>query len=177
MFGAVRNEADPFTARFIEELRAQPDLFCVITRSETDPGRHVEVFGGSPNETMYQMRARNFEAPPARPYNPPTGHGDWALSRSAMDVLYGVDPIVGYLAVFDRPRSAGWFFHFKKFPVKYILILDAVYGRSVHHISRQVAWAAFRAHNLAEGDYSPQKYAAASDTLVAQHMAARLGWL
>ncbi|KAG9311909.1 hypothetical protein JVU11DRAFT_8170 [Chiua virens] len=45
MFGAMRNERDGFTEAFIRELRARPDLFQVVLRSETAPGRQVEMFG------------------------------------------------------------------------------------------------------------------------------------
>lgn len=44
MFGALRNEPDPFNDAFLRELHARPDLFQVVTRSETDPGHDVEVF-------------------------------------------------------------------------------------------------------------------------------------
>jgi hypothetical protein len=46
IFGAVRNEPDEFTDAFVGELRARPDLFQVVTRSDTDPDRQVEAFGG-----------------------------------------------------------------------------------------------------------------------------------
>ncbi|KAJ7438444.1 hypothetical protein FB451DRAFT_1060252 [Mycena latifolia] len=36
MFGAIRNEPDDFTTAFLRELRARPDLFAVVTRSDTD---------------------------------------------------------------------------------------------------------------------------------------------
>jgi hypothetical protein len=39
IFGAIRNEEDEFTRAFLRELRARPDFFQVVTRSETDPGQ------------------------------------------------------------------------------------------------------------------------------------------
>lgn len=116
MFGAIRNEPDSFSDAFLAELRVRPDLFYVVTRSETDPGRQVQGFGGSGTKTLTQMRMRmrTFEAPPADFNNRPPGQGDWNIIRSAVDVLYGSKPLVGYLAKLDRGASAGWFFHFKR---------------------------------------------------------------
>ncbi|KAF9235400.1 hypothetical protein BU15DRAFT_32467, partial [Melanogaster broomeanus] len=96
MFGAVRNEPDPFVDAFLRELRARPDLFQVVTRSETDPGREVEIFGAGPSQALPMMRSRSFEAP--RSSSPPNGSGEWSVNRSAVDVLYGTaKEIQGYL--------------------------------------------------------------------------------
>jgi hypothetical protein len=37
MFGAIQNEPDQFTEAFLNELRTQPDLFHVLTRSDIWP--------------------------------------------------------------------------------------------------------------------------------------------
>ncbi|KAG8216307.1 hypothetical protein J3R82DRAFT_6373 [Butyriboletus roseoflavus] len=94
MFGAVRNEKDGFVEAFFRELRARPDLFQVVIRSETAPGREVEVFGSGPlnNEALPAMRGRSFEAPPSptSPFPAPVStSGKWEVFRSAVDVLYG----------------------------------------------------------------------------------------
>jgi hypothetical protein len=74
MFGTIQNEPDQFTEAFLDKLRAQPDLFLVLTRSDTDPGRKVETMGGSHSEPLVQMRSRTFEAPFAPPLdNRPRG--------------------------------------------------------------------------------------------------------
>lgn len=67
MFGAVRNERDEFVNAFLRELRARPDLFQVVLRSETAPSHHVEMFGSGPsnNDALPVMRTRQFEAPPS----------------------------------------------------------------------------------------------------------------
>jgi hypothetical protein len=177
MFGAIRHKPDQFAKAFLDELRARPDLFIVVTRSDSDPGREVENFGGSPNEVPFQMRSRTFEAPFALPGSVPHGRGEWDIQRSAVDILYGRKPIQGYLIALERPGSAGWFFHFKKFPVKYFVILDATPGRHVHHIVRLVAWAAFRALKLVNGEYNLQSYHKASDAFFQKHASERLSWM
>jgi hypothetical protein len=154
------------------------DQICILLlRSDADPGRKVETFGGSPNEALSQMRTRTFEAPFAQFDDRPQGRGEWTVRRSAVDVLYGTDPIVGYLAALERPKSVGWFFHFKKFPVKYFSILDATPGRHVHHLARLVAWAALCAQNLAKGEYDERAYFKASDILFQKHASERLAWM
>lgn len=45
LLGAVRNEEDAFMTAFLDRLLSHPDLFQVITRSDTDPGEHVQVSG------------------------------------------------------------------------------------------------------------------------------------
>jgi hypothetical protein len=85
MFGAIRNEPDDFTTAFLRELRARPDLFTVVTRSDTDPPLKVESFG---NVTA-QMRSRKFEAPFQPVENRPAGQGPWEVIRSAINILYG----------------------------------------------------------------------------------------
>lgn len=177
MFGAVRNEPDQFTDAFLNELRARPDLFHVLTRSDTDPGRKVETFGVSPNEQLVQVRSRSFEAPLAPLDNRPLGPDNWVTNRSAVDILYGRKPVEGYLIAANRPGSGGWLFRFKKFPVKYFVILDPTPGRHVNHLARQVAWAALRAHKLAEGKYNEKAYGKASDVLFQNAASERLSWM
>ncbi|KAF9233643.1 hypothetical protein BU15DRAFT_79892 [Melanogaster broomeanus] len=175
MFGAVRNEPDPFVDAFLRELRARPDLFQVVTRSETDPGREVEIFGAGPSQALPTMRSRSFEAP--RSSFPPNGSGEWKVVRSAVDVLYGTGKeIQGYLTILSRDMK-GWFFRYKKFPVKYFVILDTVPNRDHSVLARNVAWAALRARRYGEGEYDLRKYAIASDKLFQKCANERLGWL
>lgn len=178
MFGAVRNAPDKFTAAFLKELRARPDLFLVLTRSDTDPGKKTESFGEFGGDVVAQLRMRTFEAPFASVQNRPEGRGAWNVMRSAVDVLYGTNPeLLGYLTQLERPRSAGWFFHFKNFPVKYFVILDRTPNRHVHDLVTQVAWAALCAQGLAEGDFTKRKYYKASDILFQKHASERLAWM
>ncbi|KAK0194072.1 hypothetical protein F5146DRAFT_418329 [Armillaria mellea] len=182
MFGALRNEPDDFVDAFLKELRCRPDTFYVVARSETAPGREIETFG----TVSAQMRAMMFEARIGDSNPAPRAQEEWSVSRSATDILYGtgenkpvkglgrVPGIVGYLTALDRPKSAGWFFHFKKFPVKYFAIMDAEPNRHVSHLARNVAWAAFRAHGLVKGSYDARLYAKASDELVQAHATNRL---
>ncbi|KAK0205056.1 hypothetical protein DFS33DRAFT_727936 [Desarmillaria ectypa] len=183
MFGAVRNEPDNFVDAFLKELRCRPDMFYVVTRSETAPGREVETFG----TVSAQMRGRMFEARIGN--SAPRAQAEWSVMRSATDILYGtgenksakgleglghVPGIVGYLTALCRPKSAGWFFNFKKFPVKYFAIMDAEPNRHVSHLARNVAWAAFRAQGRVTGSYDAGLYARASDRLVQEHADKRL---
>ncbi|KAJ7756712.1 hypothetical protein B0H14DRAFT_2294391, partial [Mycena olivaceomarginata] len=69
-----------------------------------------------------------------------------------------------------------FFFH-KRFPVKYFLILDASATSNVHDLARQVAWAAFRAQGLVQGDYDERKYDKASDVLFIKSARERLSFL
>ncbi|KAF7342643.1 hypothetical protein MSAN_02021100 [Mycena sanguinolenta] len=183
IFGALRDEPDDFTEAFLNELRARPDLFSVVTRSDTDPPRKLDSFGGVTDHA----RTRKFEAPTQ--LTRPTGSGEWEVLRSAFNVLYGggADPynkIPGYLsAKFNmgkdskgRGEARGFFFH-KRFPVKYFLILDASATSNVHDLARQVAWAAFRAHRLVQGDYDERKYDKASDVLFIKSARERLSFL
>ncbi|KAF8837063.1 hypothetical protein BDN67DRAFT_973484 [Paxillus ammoniavirescens] len=175
MFGAVRNEPDAFTDAFLGELRARPDLFQVVTRSETDPGQEVEICGAGPSEALPQVRMRSFEAPPS--LSPPQGVGEWQVARSAVDVLYGTGKeIQGYLTLLSRDVK-GWFFSFKKFPVKYFVILDTVPYRDHSILARNVAWAALRAGGYGKGEYDLRKHAIASDKLFEKCANERLGWL
>ena len=177
MFGATRNEEDEFTRTFLRELRARPDLFQVITRSETDPGQNIEAFGAGPGEALPNMRVRTFEAPPAPLSNPPQGHGEWEVIRSAHDVLYGTRrEIQGYLTILARDKK-GWFFRFKSFPVKYFVILDTVPSRHYGHLARNVAWAALRARGYGEGEYALRKYVIASDKLFQDCAEERFVWM
>ncbi|KAJ7674352.1 hypothetical protein B0H17DRAFT_1161752 [Mycena rosella] len=184
IFGAIRNEPDDFTTAFLRELRARPDLFTVVTRSDTDPPLKVESFG----EVTDQMRTRQFEAPPQPPWNAPAGRGPWNVMRTAVDVLYGggqgpYETHAGYLSPgFNntkgaRGRTETSFFYHKHFPVKYFLILDASPTGNVHDLAIQVAWAAFRAKGLVQGNYDKRRYEKASDVLFTQHARERLSFL
>lgn len=178
IFGAVRNEPDPFVNAFMAELRARPDLFQVVTRSETDPRHDTQIFGAEPSEALPNIRTRSFEAP--RSPTPPHGFGEWKIVRSAEDILYGTGTqfgtFKGYLTdLSQQPR--GWFFHHKKFPVKYFAILDTTPYRDCSILARNVAWAALRAGKYGQGEYELRKYGAASDKLFEKCTKERLGWL
>lgn len=181
MFGAVRNEPDPFVDAFLRELRARPDLFQVVLRSETAPSRNVNMFGSGPsnNDALPAVRFRQFEAPPSQfpPSVPPSMSDKWEVMWSATDVLYGTGKeIQGYLTILAQsPR--GWFFHLKTFPVTYFVILDTVPHRDKSVLARNVAWAALRAGGYAEGEYTLRKYAVASDKLFDRCSRERLGWM
>ncbi|KAG2744882.1 hypothetical protein P692DRAFT_201841408 [Suillus brevipes Sb2] len=183
VFGALRNEPDSFNDAFLRELRARPDLFQVVTRSETDPGRDVEI---SPTDALPAMRYRQFEAPPARASNRPTGSGDWMVLRSAVDVLYGTrcempggsnQSFFGYLQTLDSGNNKGWFFCFKKFPVKYIVILDTVPNRHHSVLAKNVAWVALRVRGYGEGEFESRKYARASDKFFQKRAKELLSWM
>ncbi|KAJ7761211.1 hypothetical protein DFH07DRAFT_424648 [Mycena maculata] len=186
MFGAIRNEPDEFTTAFLHELRARPDLFAVVTRSDTDPPLKLESFG----DVTDQMRNRQFEAPFAPVEHRPAGRGPWQVIRSAENVLYGgMQGIMdkeagsGYLSgAFNNTKGAGdrkeiSFFYHKRFPVRYFLILSASPAGNVHDLARQVAWAAFRAKGLVHGDYDEARYDKASDVLFIKHARERLSFL
>ncbi|KAJ7648957.1 hypothetical protein DFH06DRAFT_1208618 [Mycena polygramma] len=184
MFGCIRNEPDDFTIAFIRELRSRPDLFSVVTRSDTDPPLKVESFG----DVTDQMRSRQFEAPFQSFQNRPTGRGTWEVWRSAVNVLYGggkgpAEQSSGYLSAgYNNTKGAGGrpevsFFYHKRFPVKYFLILSATPASNVHDLARQVAWAAFRAKGLVQGNYDKKRYAKASDVLFTQHARERLSFM
>ncbi|KAG2744884.1 hypothetical protein P692DRAFT_201105309, partial [Suillus brevipes Sb2] len=179
MFGALRNEPDSFNDAFIRELRARPDLFQVVTRSETDPGRDVEIF---PTDALPMARSRYFEAPLSLTANRPPGSGEWNVSRSAVDVLYGTHcempgvpnhPFLGYLR---NRNKIGWFFRFIKFPVKYIVILDTVPNRHHSVLAKNVVWAALRAQGYGEGEFESRKYARASDNLFQKRAEELFSW-
>ncbi|KAJ7353272.1 hypothetical protein DFH08DRAFT_692296, partial [Mycena albidolilacea] len=61
------------------------------------------------------------------------------------------------------------FFYCKRFPVKYFLILSASPAMNGHMLVRQVAWAAFGANGLVQGNYDENKYNKASDVLFTKH--------
>ncbi|KAG9311910.1 hypothetical protein JVU11DRAFT_8171 [Chiua virens] len=172
MFGAVRNDRDGFVDAFIRELRARPDLFQVVLRSDTAPGRQVEMFGSgaSNNQALPAFRERQFEAPPSwRPFPPSvpsSANDEWKITLSAIDVLYvSNDEFTGYLNNKAQSRQAQ-FFRFKTFPVTYFVILDTVPFRNKSVLARNIAWAALRAGGYAEGEYTVHKYAVAADKLV-----------
>ncbi len=99
IFGAIRNEPDAFTDRFLDELRASPELFYLVTHSDTDTGHKVDEFG---IDGAHHMRFRRFDAPPPSPHsNLPIGYGDWTIMRTARDVLYGHKSDLNSL--FDTP--------------------------------------------------------------------------
>ncbi|KAJ7154369.1 hypothetical protein C8R43DRAFT_1000985 [Mycena crocata] len=189
MFGALRNKPDPFTKAFIQELRARPDLFAVVTRSDTDPPLKVNWFG---NVTA-PIRRRQFEAPSRPTEMAPAGRGRWEVLRSAQHVFYGggkgpnpSDKSVagpGYLSTAGsnaqptEGRMERSFFLHKRFPVKYFLILSASPTLSLHDLARQVAWTAFRANGLVQGDYDRERYDRASDVLFKKHARERLSFL
>ncbi|KAJ7511581.1 hypothetical protein B0H11DRAFT_1700199 [Mycena galericulata] len=189
MFGAIRDEPDDFSIAFLRELRARPDLFTVVTRSDTDPPLKLESFGNVTD----QMRTRQFEAPFQPVHNAPSGRGTWQVIRSTENVLYGglqgalekkkgMDTS-GYLTPgYNNTKGEGGrkeqsFFYFKRFPVKYFLILSASATENVHDLARQVAWAAFRAHGLVHGNYDKARYDKASDVLFTKHARERLSFL
>ncbi|KAG2143586.1 hypothetical protein DEU56DRAFT_242503 [Suillus clintonianus] len=186
MFGALRNESDAFNDAFLRELSARPDLFQVITRSETDPGREIEVFGAGPAGVLPAIRHREFEAPLAPFAHRPTGSGEWVVTRSALDILYGTHvkmprgpkrPFPGYLRTMGSGQSPGWFFRFKKFPVKYIVILDTVPNRDHSILAKNVAWAALCARGYGEGGIGTWKYARASDKLFQKRAEELHAWM
>ncbi|KAJ7788010.1 hypothetical protein B0H14DRAFT_2950613 [Mycena olivaceomarginata] len=188
MFGALRNKPDSFTKAFLQELRSRPDLFTVVTRSDTDPPRKINWFG----KVTDPIRRRQFEAPSQPAQNAPTGRGRWEVMRSAANVFYGggqvpgpVDKAAGpgYLSdTLDNNRGPEGrmersFFLHKRFPVKYFLILSASPTMNVHDLARQLAWVAFRAHGLVQGEYDKEKYDKASDVLFKKHARERLSFL
>ncbi|KAJ7018731.1 hypothetical protein C8F04DRAFT_1198586 [Mycena alexandri] len=168
MFGALRNKPDSFTKAFLAELRSRPDLFTVVTRSDTDPARKINWFG----KVMHPIRRRQFEAPSQPVQNAPIVPGP-------VDKAAGQ----GYLSdALDNNRGAEGrmersFFLHKRFPVKYFLILSASPIMNVHDLARQVAWVAFRAHGLVQGEYNKEKYDKASDVLFKKHARERLSFL
>lgn len=178
LFAAIKNESDEFTDAFIRELAARPDLFQVIIRSETDPDQVVEIFGESPGEELASMRVRTFEAPPPAPTlnPPPKGEGEWTVKRSALDLLHGTSRDTrGYLTVFRlNPK---WLFRFKTFPVKYLLVLDAIPNRDHSHLARNLAWAALCARGYGEGEYTLDKYTKAGDKAVNERAEECFGWM
>ncbi|KAI6104885.1 hypothetical protein EDD16DRAFT_1492213 [Pisolithus croceorrhizus] len=178
LFAAIKNESDDFTEAFIRELRARPDLFQVVIRSETDPEQVVEAFGASPGEELASVRNRTFEAPPLTPMsNPPKGDGEWEVQRTAVDLLYGTTrDNRGYLTTVPALNQK-WLFRFKTFPVKYLVILDAIPNRDHSHLARNLAWAALCARGYGEGEYTLQKYAEAGDKAVDERAEECLGWM
>ncbi|KAI0046038.1 hypothetical protein FA95DRAFT_1607254 [Auriscalpium vulgare] len=185
IFGAVRNGPNAFTDAFFAELRARPDLFIVITRSDTDPGRETRQFGG---RALPQHRLRMFEAPPRpRKY----GLGEWKIVRSAVGVLYGHSApelvpgapanrdIDGYITLLeeDAPGKGKWLFSFKKFPVTFFAIIDPHPNRPANALVRAVTWAALCAAGRAKGGRTPGKYEDACTKLMAAKKEELLGWV
>jgi hypothetical protein len=176
IFGAVRNEPDAFTDSFLKEIKARPDLFHYDIHSESDP---IGKSGGPSDGPFPHIRHRSFEAPRASPDNKPTGNGDWAVPVPATDIFYGKDEklLVGYLTKLARGGSAGWFFHFKKFPVKYFAVIDPVPNRHHKFLAQQLAWTALRVKGYGEGEYDAKKYPKASDAFFDKCAAERLAWM
>ncbi|KAJ7023110.1 hypothetical protein C8F04DRAFT_970505 [Mycena alexandri] len=175
MFGALRNKPDSFTKAFLAELRSRPDLFTVVTRSDTDPACKINWF----RKVMHPIRRRQFEAPSQPVQNAPIGRGKWEIMRSAANVFYGGGQVPGPVdkAAGPEGRMERSFFLHKRFPVKYFLILSASPIMNVHNLARQVAWVAFRAHGLVQGEYNKEKYDKASDVLFKKHARERLSFL
>jgi hypothetical protein len=184
IFGAIRNLDDSFASKFLEELRSRPDLFHVVTRSDTDPEGVVETFGHPPgSEYPINTRGRQFEAPRGatqREILQCASDTPWENVRTGREVLYHrkkgqTDPsIEGYLISKD---SRGWFFRFKKFDVKYFVIIDAKPGRQVDTLARLVSWAALCAAGYGRGEHTDKKYAAAADMIYQAHAERRLSWM
>ena len=179
MFGALRDKPDSFQEAFLNELKARPDLFQVVTRCESDPPRVVKAFGNGENEALPNMRTQEFEAPPDSPQNPPKGFGKWEVHRSAVDILYGTEDLVGGYLVTPKnvKKNTTYFFRHKTFPVTYIVILDTTPNRHFTFLAQQVAWAALRAKGYGKGEYEPRKYAIASDKLFEDCAKERLSWM
>jgi len=181
IFGALRNEPDAFQEAFLNELTARPDLFQVITRCDSDPPRVVKAFGNGQKEALPHIRTQQFEAPAASPQNRPQGFGQWEVHRSAFDILYGTqDAMGGYLVTprnWGEKKKTNYFFHFKTFPVTYIVILDTTPNRHYTFLAQQVGWAALRAKGYGKGVYEPRKYAMASDRLFEDCAKERLSWM
>ena len=184
MFGALRDKPDAFQEAFLNELKARPDLFQIVTRNESDPPRVVKMFGNGEKEALPHIRTRTFEAPPASLQNRPKGFGQWDsdVQRSAVDILYGTeDAIGGYLVTPKNwsgdKKNTTYFFRHKTFPVTYIVILDTTPNRHYTFLAQQVAWVALRAKGYAKGEYEPRKYAIASDKLFEDCAKERLSWM
>jgi hypothetical protein len=184
MFGAVRHENDPFTEKFLAELKRRPDLFQLVIWDETQPEAAAQEYGsGEGGKALPQIRARNFEAP-TRGGPPSEGHGPWnMLQRSARDILFaptgGLDGAIipGYITLLRR-QEKGWFFRFKSpsILVRYIVILDTTPNRDVAILSQHVAWMALRAGGYGTGEFTRGKYYAASDRLFEKEAKRRLSW-
>ena len=187
LFGAIRMGPDPFTDDFLNRLKARPDLFNILIRSDNDPGRKVEMFGDGPSNALPFLRARSTECPREGSGRPPSlsyreTHGDWEVHYSAKDILYSENPeMLGYLTKIERgnPTASGQFFRFKKFPVRYIAIIDPIPNRPFTMLIQNVAWVALCAQGYGNGnyDYDERRYAIASDKLFAKRVEERLAFL
>ncbi|KAG6909898.1 hypothetical protein DXG01_014712 [Tephrocybe rancida] len=174
IFRAFRNECDRFTNAFLGKLRARPDIFQVVTRSETDPTGAVDSFGDGPNAALPYIRTRMVEAPLT--HRDTAERGPWKVEISAIDRLYGTGQPPGYLTEINRrtwKKREIALLRFLNFPVKYFVILDAVPGRHVPVLARHIAWAAFRAKGYAQGECDARKYALASNMLFEKYTKAR----
>lgn len=183
IFGAVRQEQEPFTERFIAELKARPDLFQLVIWDSTQPESTAQEFGSEEGgRALPQIRARKFEAPMFD--GPPTeGHGPWnSLFRSARDVLFAPSgnlnkgQMAGYIPSLRQEK--GWFFSFKdaSIPVRYFVILDTTPNRDVSMLMYHVAWMALRAGGYASGEFIHMAYHKASDQLFEAQAKRRLSW-
>jgi hypothetical protein len=176
MFGAVLHEMEPFTEAFLDELKKRPDLFQLLLWSETEPDLSLKEWGSDNGKALPPMRVRKYEAPMSFP--PPPGHGQWETFRSARAILFETrrDNVVGYITNI-RNQVPGWFFRFKKFPVRYFVILDTDPTRHAAALIRNVAWAALVAGKYGTGEYTVPKYHKASDKLFQVKATQRLSWM
>lgn len=131
-------------------MKARPDLFHYVIRSESDPIGKIDTSGGSFDGPFLHIRFRNFEASRASPDNRPTGHGDWVVLVPAADIFYGKDEkrLVGYPTWLARGGSGS-----KKFPVKYFGVIDAIPNRYRRSLAQQLAWTALRVRGYGKGEY------------------------
>jgi hypothetical protein len=191
LFGALRLESDPITEAFLKYLKARPDLFTVLVRSQNDPPRKVELFGQGQNRTFPVIRMRFTECPgdssdgdrpPSSAYR--EAHGTWEVMHSAHDLLFSTKPnLLGYLTKLEHGNqiadSDKGFFRLKKFLVKYIVIMDPIPNRHFTLLIQNVAWAALCAQGYGnkDYDYDERRYAVAADKLYAKRSNERLAFL
>jgi hypothetical protein len=191
LFGALRLESDPITEAFLKRLKARPDLFTVLLRSQNDEARKVEIYGQDRNSTLPVIRMRFTECPrdssdgdrpPSSAYR--DAHGTWEVMHSAYDVLFSTKPnLLGYLTKLEKGNriadSDKGLFRLKKFLVKYIVIVDPIPNRHFTLLLQNVAWAALCAQGYGNGDYDydERRYAVAADKLHAKCIDERLAFL
>ncbi|KZT09697.1 uncharacterized protein LAESUDRAFT_735345 [Laetiporus sulphureus 93-53] len=192
-FGAVRNEPHALTDAFFREIRARPDKFVVITRSETDPGQQIEQFGGGNDETFYQYRTRTFEAPSTLGTPTARTRTVWNIMRSGKDVFYGtgepirvpgapaesLPSIKGYLTEIAAERNGGWLFWLKKdrFHVKYFVIMANDPATEATELMRDLSWAALCAAGYAKGAFTMRTYTEAVDAMMRKRWPELMGWM
>lgn len=191
LFGALRLESDSVTEDFLKYLKARPDLFSVLVRSQSDPPRKVELFGQGGNGTLPVMQKRFTECPrdSSDADRPPSlayreAHGTWEVMHSAYDPLFSTKPnLLGYLTKLERGNkiadSNKEFFRLKEFLVKYIIIVDPIPNRHFTLLIQNVAWAALctQGYGNKDYDYDERRYAVAADKLYAKSIDERLHFL